>query len=228
MIRSPFPYGCLALIFFAGLLLFPVFLADVFLSTLGKLGLSPSMAFVAALGIFAGGLVNVPVRRIERDAAVTLQPVTLFGLGHVFYRQALEHQYTIIAVNIGGCVIPVLLAAYELTRVAGLGLGLLLGCLACVAINVAVCFWLARPVPGVGIAMPSLVPGLVAALCAFFLAPGFSPPVAFIAGVLGPLVGADLLHLGDIRAIAANVASIGGAGTFDGIVISGLIATILS
>jgi uncharacterized membrane protein len=68
----------------------------------------------------------------------------------------------------------------------------------------------------------------VAALSALLLQPAFAPPVAFIAGVLGPLVGADLLHLNDIKSIGANVASIGGAGTFDGIVISSLVATLIA
>jgi len=40
--------------------------------------------------------------------------------------------------------------------------------------------------------------------------------VAFISGVLGTLIGADLLNLGKLRELGAPVASIGGAGTFDG------------
>jgi uncharacterized membrane protein len=52
--------------------------------------------------------------------------------------------------------------------------------------------------------------------------------LAFAAGVLGPLIGADLLHLREVNKISTGVASIGGAGTFDGIVISGLIATLLA
>ena len=51
---------------------------------------------------------------------------------------------------------------------------------------------------------------------------------AFIAGVLGPLIGADLLHLRDIRTIATGMLSIGGAGTFDGIVLSGIFAAVLA
>jgi len=43
------------------------------------------------------------------------------------------------------------------------------------------------------------------------------------------LIGADLLHLRDIGRIApAGVASIGGAGSFDGIVLSGILAAYLS
>ena len=46
--------------------------------------------------------------------------------------------------------------------------------------------------------------------------------------VLGPLIGADLLHLRDLGRRGGGLMSIGGAGTFDGIVISGFLATMLS
>jgi uncharacterized membrane protein len=93
---------------------------------------------------------------------------------------------------------------------------------------VIVCYRLARPLPGVGIAMPALVPPLVAATGSVLTVPEFAPPVAFVAGVLGPLVGADLFHLKQIRQLATGVASIGGAGTFDGIVLSGRLAAFLA
>lgn len=76
--------------------------------------------------------------------------------------------------------------------------------------------------------MPALVPALVAAASALLLVPELAPPVAFTAGVLGPLLGADLLHLDDVKELATGMASIGGAGTFDGIVLSGLVATLLA
>ena len=53
-------------------------------------------------------------------------------------------------------------------------------------------------------------------------------PVAFVAGVLGPVQGADLLHLKDIKRVSAGMLSIGGAGTFDGIVLSGIVAALLA
>ena len=53
-------------------------------------------------------------------------------------------------------------------------------------------------------------------------------PVAFVAGVLGPLVGADLMLLKDITRVSAGMLSIGGAGTFDGIVLSGMLAALLA
>jgi uncharacterized membrane protein len=52
--------------------------------------------------------------------------------------------------------------------------------------------------------------------------------MAFISGTMGVLIGADLLHLDDIRKMGTPVASIGGAGSFDGIFISGIVAVLLA
>jgi uncharacterized membrane protein len=81
---------------------------------------------------------------------------------------------------------------------------------------------------GVGIVVPGLIPAFVAAASALILAPEQAPPVAFVAGVLGPLAGADLMHLRDGAKLGSGVISIGGAGTFDGIVLSGVVATYLA
>ena len=64
-----------------------------------------------------------------------------------------------------------------------------------ILLNVIMCYRLARPVRGVGILISGIVPPLVAASSALLLAPVHVTPVAFIAGTLGPLVWADLLHL---------------------------------
>jgi uncharacterized membrane protein len=223
------PVGCLPLLILAGLLvLFPLFLANAIVTALAKLGLSPSMSIVVAISIFAGGLINIPVRRIPRDVLVETYPFGLFGLGRFFPRMMRRRTYTVIAVNLGGCVIPCMLVVYELIRLAGSGSAAILTTAVAASINVAVCYRLARPVPNVGIALPALVPALVAAACGLLLLNEHAPLVAFTAGVLGPLVGADLMHLRDIEELSTGVASIGGAGTFDGIVLSGLIATLLA
>jgi uncharacterized membrane protein len=56
----------------------------------------------------------------------------------------------------------------------------------------------------------------------------FATPTAYVAGTLGTLIGADILNLNKIRYMRAPVASIGGAGTFDGIFLSGIIAVLLA
>jgi uncharacterized membrane protein len=52
--------------------------------------------------------------------------------------------------------------------------------------------------------------------------------IKLISGPLGILIGADILNIGKIRNLGAPVASIGGAGTFDGIFLNGIMAVRLS
>jgi uncharacterized membrane protein len=52
--------------------------------------------------------------------------------------------------------------------------------------------------------------------------------LAYISGSLGTLIGADLLNLNNIQGLGAPVASIGGAGTFDGIFVTGILAVLLA
>jgi len=87
---------------------------------------------------------------------------------------------------------------------------------------------LARIVPGLGIAVPMLVPPLVAAGVGLLLAFRRAPPVAYVSGSMGTLIGADLLNLGRIAELGAPVVSIGGAGTFDGVFLTGIIAGLIA
>jgi len=87
---------------------------------------------------------------------------------------------------------------------------------------------MARVVPGVGISLPAFIPPLVAAGSALLLASEFAAPIAYIAGSLGTLIGADLLNLEKIKNIGAQVVSIGGAGVYDGIFLVGVIAAFLA
>ena len=103
------------------------------------------------------------------------------------------------------------------------GLGLVAtGCAA------AVCYWLAYPIPGVGIALPTFVPAIAAAIVAWVLSRQYAAPLAYVAGSLGTLIGADLLNLGKVQGLGAPVASIGGAGTFDGIFLTGILAVLIA
>jgi uncharacterized membrane protein len=221
--------GCLPLlVIFALLFLVPLFFAHAVLAALGKLGLAPGVALIALLGIFFGGSINIPFKRIPREEEYIVDPIMLFGFGRIFPRLRVARGYTTLAVNVGGCLIPCAIALYQGVRILQRGPGALLVLIAVSLLSIAVCYRLARPLPGVGIAMPALIPPLVAAIPSVLLMPDFAPPIAFAAGVVGPLVGADLLHIGEIKTVPTGMASIGGAGTFDGIVLSGLIAALLA
>jgi len=87
---------------------------------------------------------------------------------------------------------------------------------------------LARPVAGVGIVMPAWIPPLISAGLAFLLARDNPAPVAYISGVLGTLIGADLLNWPRFKKLGAQLISIGGAGVFDGIFLSGILAALIT
>lgn len=221
------PSGCLSLLVFGLLLLLPFLLANAFLTALTKLGLGPLSALLVALVIFVGGMINVPVTRIEQTELVEYQPSRLLGLHRLLGRPVRRQAFTVIAVNVGGCLIPTALAGYQIGRVASQAPGVLGALGVAVVLNVGLCYYFATPIAQQGIAMQPLIPAGAAALSGLVLAPAWAPPIAFSAGVLGPLVGADLMHLDDIAEIGTGMASIGGAGTFDGVVLSGLVATLL-
>ena len=104
--------------------------------------------------------------------------------------------------------------------------------LACIGVVAAVCFKLARPVSGVGISVPALIPPVVTALVAILLVPQpETPVVAYIAGSLGTLIGADLIHLfypQTVRQLDAPLLAIGGAGTFMSIFLAGILAVLIA
>ena len=221
--------GCLPIVLFLLLLfLLPFWFAQVMGLALAKLRLVPQTALFVIVGIFLGSVVNIPVKRLVRHEDVTVHPFPHFGFLDRWPQFQRVRRETIVAVNLGGCVIPTMLAVYEMVQLVMDAWTYLLAVGLAVAINTTVCYRLARPVKGIGIAMPALVPPIVAVMSALVLAPDQAPPAAFIAGVLGPLLGADLLHLREIPRISTGMASIGGAGTFDGIVLSGILAAYLA
>src|SRR6202030_891402 len=210
------------------LFLMPMLFGELMAPSLVKLHLSPQAAVLLMMAIIVGGLVNIPVKRIAHERVVPVHPLAVFGVSGLWPQMRRERRETIIAVNFGGCVIPTGLALYELLQLAAQGPPALWAVLVAGIVNIAVCYFLARPVQGVGILLPGLVPAAVAAILALIFAPSEAAPVAYIAGVAGPLIGADLLHLKEIEQSAVGVASIGGAGTFDGIALSGVLAAYLA
>lgn len=147
------------------------------------------------------------------------------ALGH---EEGVELRPQIIAINVGGCVIPCLLSALFISQV-----GLTPALLMCFSAVTLACRFLSKPIAGVGVAIPLLAPAVVAALSTmlFNRDPDAVAQIAYVSGCLGTLAGADLLRLLDPRSrreLDAPLLSIGGAGTFDGVFLSGLIAVLLA
>jgi uncharacterized membrane protein len=187
-----------------------------------RLGLNANVILPLLLLSLLGSAINVPVKELEGRPQVSRQIVTYFGVRYVV-PIVTGRERTLLAVNLGGAVVPTLISLYLLFS-SGLFFRAVLG----VAIVTVIVHRLARPVPGVGIAVPLFVPPLVAAATGLLLAPDHAPALAYIAGTLGCLIGADLLNLHRLTDLGAPVASIGGAGTFDGIFFTGILAVLLT
>ncbi len=201
-------------------------LMDLILIALYKLGIPPHVGLSIVFCILLGSFINIPLKRVKTVAKVPLNLRQLYGANRWFSRQVFQKNEMVIAVNVGGCVVPSALAIDQLVRL--FNAEIIWFPIIAILINVAVCYRLSEIKPGVGILLPAFLPGIIAALCGLILSPENPAAVAFCAGILGPLIGADLLRLNQIIALGSGSASIGGAGTFDGIVISGFIALILS
>jgi uncharacterized membrane protein len=140
-----------------------------------------------------------------------------------FYFHPPDVSAPVIAVNVGGCIVPSVIALYLLRKAP------LAKTAIATALIIGLAYWLAKPVPGVGIQMPFFVAPIASAVVALILTRGRNAaPVAYISGVFGTLIGADLLHLSALGASGFQVLSIGGAGVFDGIFLTGIIAAFLS
>ena len=187
-----------------------------------RIGVSARAIFPLLLLSLLGSAINIPISKVPGGPVSSRQVIDFFGMRHVI--PVLDYQeYTIIAVNVGGAVVPTLLSVYLLFTT-----GLMLSALIGIAIVAAVAYGLARPIPGLGISLPAFIPPVIAAGVGLLLAPEHAPALAYMSGTLGCLIGADLLNLHRIGAMGAPIASIGGAGTFDGIFLTGIIAVLLT
>jgi uncharacterized membrane protein len=187
-----------------------------------RLGISSTAAMLLLFGSLLGSYFNIPVAHLPQQQIASGQVIDFFGMRYVV-PVVVDWPGTVVAVNVGGAVIPCLTSLYVLAKTRLWLQGAVV--VACVA---AVCHSLANPIPGLGIALPIFVPAMATAVVALIISRQHAAPLAYIGGSLGTLVGADLLNLGKLQGLGAPVASIGGAGTFDGIFITGVLAVLLT
>ncbi len=187
-----------------------------------RIGIGRRHMFALLILTLLGSYINIPVAELPAREVFSGQRITFFGMQYIV-PHVTEWPRTIIAINLGGAVIPTILSIYLLIKNR-----LYLRGIAAVAIVTIVSYSTAHPVRGMGIAVPVFIPPLVATAAALLLSRAQAPPLAYIAGSLGTLIGADLLNLGKIQGLGAPVASIGGAGTFDGIFVAGIASVLLA
>lgn len=136
-----------------------------------------------------------------------------------------------VGLSVGGAIIPLILCVRFLKRGRAGVAETLIG----VTIVAYITYVLTRAEEGVGIVAevpmafaPALAAGLYS-VSVFWIDIRKAAPLAYVSGVLGTLVGADVFRLGEMLAFEAPedgsaVLSIGGANIFDMVYLTGIIA----
>lgn len=187
-----------------------------------RLGVDSTWLLVVLAASFLGAAVNVPVGRLRRPGPPAVRVPTAAGM-IALVPWPIRPAWTRVSVNVGGAIVPSALAAYLIVHL-GLGWDALIA----VAVVTLVVHVFAQPVRGQGIVVPALVPPATAAITALLLGGPAVPALAYVSGVLGCLFGADLLNLRRIAELDTSAVSIGGAGTFDGVFLSGVMAVLIA
>jgi uncharacterized membrane protein len=202
----------LFILFIPVLLLFGFF--HVVTTGFEKLGVAPELVFLILILMFLGSFINIP---LGRKRFIEVEQPYFFGL---MRRKMMAAQG--LSINVGGAVIPLIIAVYFLFQIPFQEVGI------AIALMTALAYATARIVPNKGIALPFLLPPIAAAFFAFLISPEFPAQVAFVSGVFGVLIGADLLHLPKVIKHGQGMLSIGGAGVFDGIFLVAIISSLLA
>jgi uncharacterized membrane protein len=187
-----------------------------------RLGVSPGVALLLLFGSLIGSYFNIPITFLPGETMRSGQVVDFFGMQYVV-PVVVSSPGTVLAVNVGGAVIPTIMSTYLVLRYQ-----LWLKAAIATAAIAFVIHSMATPVAGIGIAVPVFMPVVATAIMAFILSREYAAPLAYIGGSMGTLIGADLLNLDKISGLGAPVASIGGAGTFDGIFLTGILAVLVA
>jgi uncharacterized membrane protein len=216
---APAFFSILVGIFF---IVFVLLLLGVLRAAYLDLGVSSRTAMLLLFASLIGSYFNIPIAELPPEHVMSDEVRDYFGMYYVIPHVE-NWPRTVIAVNVGGAVIPAIMSLYLLVKRV-----LWLNGLIATAIVALVLHWLAHPIGGLGIAVPVFLPAVVTAVVALVLDRGNAPPLAYIAGSMGTLIGADLTNLYLVRGLGAPVASIGGAGTFDGIFLTGILAVLLA
>ena len=209
----------------------PLLLFSIIGTALVKLGFSALQVLLILLLILIGSFINIPLTTIEsRPAIIGSDYAPFFGM---LYRIPMVAATTVIAINVGGALIPLGISLYLVgtTVILPESWGMLGRILIGIGGVTLVTRLLSRPVRGLGIVTPFFLPPLAAALAGLVLGggPGVDAAIiAYVGGTIGTLVGADILNLNRIPELGAPMVSIGGAGTFDGVFLTGILAAFLA
>ena len=188
-----------------------------------KLGLAPEAVVWLFILTLLGSMVNLPLLTIKADSIAEAN-ISQRTPERWLQRLSAPPGKTVVAVNVGGCIIPVAFSLYLFLRTQIHFEDVV----SAVALVTLVAYYSSALVPGIGVVMPMLAAPLAAAFVGVNLDAAHAAPLAYIGGTLGVLLGADILRLKEVGKLGEAVMSIGGAGSFDGIFLAGILAVLIA
>jgi len=215
------PTALIFFLFLGGLLLIlPLILSEAF----QLLGFGVGATILLFLSTLFGSTINIPIKTVKnRNVQERRNLRSIYNFMNPRTEPDNKSNKTTIAINLGGALIPIGVSIFLILGNFSIWWQYLVG----VLIITFLSYKMAKPVPGVGITLPLFIPPLMAALIAVIM-PGNNTAIAYVSGVLGVLLGGDILNLKSLTEYGSQSLSIGGAGTFDGIFLTGIIAVLLA
>ena len=208
----------LTLLVIFAIFIFPLLVGLLFLNLLtagfSTLGFSALGGLLITVFIFLGSFINLPLSKGE---SVEVRDDRFFG---AFNRRVSIRSG--ISINLGGAVIPIFVVSILIPNSP------ILPTLVTILATALVAYKFSTYRPGIGVALTPAFPVLTALIFSLLLAPQSPETVAFIAGVLGTIIGADLINLPKASKLERGVIVIGGGGVFDGVLLTGIIASLLA
>ena len=214
MLYFPLPI----ILFIILIVLIPVLLImiqfNVINTAFSNMGLSTLQMVLYFAGVLIFSTINIPVYR--KKVSTVIYEKNYFPLFKDNIKSA------IIAVNVGGAIIPVLMS---LKLLSVIHIPSLIPGIVIVSI---VSYFSSKPVKHSGIKIYFILPLIVTVIISYlFCSVEMRSAYAFVSGTWGILMGADIMHLKHIDRLGTGVFSIGGAGVFDSLFFVGIIAAFI-
>lgn len=248
LIFSPVSLRILAVLVLLIIIGLPLLFFGIIGAALANLGLNFWIIVLLIIAAIVGSFINIPITKVyesklkknrdpeqpKRKPSGQYAPSMydkMYDTGRFVSNEPVsEGKGTLIAINVGGALIPVIISAYVIFTITP-DMWYVLKLIGATAVVTAIAYFAAKPVKGIGIAIPFFIPLLSAVILGLVLGGGlgiYAAGIGYVAGTVGTLIGADLLHIKDAASESTRMMSVGGAGTFDGIFITGIIAALLA
>lgn len=232
----PFSFLYLGILFLLFIFVIPVFTLFFRRLLVQGVGIPPEAFGAVLFASLLGSYINVPLTTVETRVPIyTFREVKFFWVTWRMPDVEMGVRKTQVLINVGGAIVPILISSYLVFfSIPACSVDTSLSYVRLLVVLLFVTYMThrsSRIVKGLGIATPMFGPPVATAL-ATLVVDAVSPmscptQIAYVGGTIGALIGADLLNLRKLPEIGAPVASIGGAGTFDGIFLTGLLSVLL-